>query len=162
MRVSAHSCNVLSVEIVAFTLTDAMRQRDIVCRVHQDRLRGGLAAAVGICACNGVGARIANRYRSIGGSIAPHVRACTCSRKRHVVSLTETTVASNIDIGQRINSNRNIRRIRTAFRVGGGYGIDTALAHGDAAVRTGIAPNVGGAAVGGKCGALALTDYCVS
>ena len=162
MCVSTCSSDVLSIKVVAFTLTDAMCQRNIECRVHRDRLSGGVTATVGIRSRNSVITCTANGYGCISGSIVPYVSVCACGCKRHIVTLTETVVAADIDIRQRVHRHCDIRSIRATFHVGGGYCIDTALADIDTVVRAGIAPNVGGATVGGKRGTLTLADHRIS
>ena len=98
MRICSRGGKVLAVEVIVLALADAVRKRDIVSGVDGDRLCGNIATAVGIRARDGVVARTANGYCRIGRSIAPRIRARACSRKRNVITLTETVVAADAHI----------------------------------------------------------------
>lgn len=129
-------------EAVAFSFAHTVRERDVVGWIHGNRLRGGVRTTVRVRACDVVGARTTDGYGRIGGSIAPYVRARACSRERDIIALAETIIASDVDIRQRVHRNRDACGSGTALRVGGGYGIDTALAYANIVVRTAVAPSV--------------------
>jgi len=142
MRVSTRSSDILAMKVVAFAFAHTVRERDVVRRVDGNCLRGCVRTAVRVRTRNGVGTRIADGYGRIGGSVAPHVRARARSREGDVIILTETAVAANIDSWQRVYRHGNVCRGGAALRVGGGYGIDTALAYANIVVRTAVAPSV--------------------
>ena len=158
MRVGASSSDVLSVEIIALALADAVRNRGVVGWAHGDRFCGGVAATVGIRSRNGVVARTTDGYRRVSGGIAPRIRVRTSGGKRYVVSLAEATVTADAHIRQRIHRHRDACGCRAALRVGGGNGIDTALANANVAIRTTIVPKVGDPTIGGKGSVLVLAE----
>jgi len=158
MRVRARCGKVLSVEVVALALTHAMCERDVVGRVHGNRLRGGIRTAVSIRSRDSIGAGIVHRDGRIGTAVAPRIRVCARGRQRGGVTLTETTVTGDVHVGQRVDCYSDIRGGGAALDIGRQNSIDAALRNGYARTGNPVAPDVGNTAVGCECGGLVLAD----
>ena len=158
MCISSRCGKVLSVEVIAFALADAVRERSVVCWVNGNRLRGGACASVGIRACNRIGASIVHGSSRIGTAVAPRIRARACGRELHIAALAETAVADDAHVRQWIDRNCDVCGSGTTFGVGSSYGVYTALRNIDVVIGVAIAPSVAIAAISGESCGLSLTN----
>ena len=147
MSISSRSSNVLPVEIVTFTLTDAMSERNVVGRVYGNGVSSRIRTTVVIRARDGIRASVVDGYSVIGDVVAPRIRVRACGRESDVVALTEAAVAGDVHGGERVDCYGDVCDSGTTFGVGGCDSIDAALGSSYARTGTPIAPKIGNAAV---------------
>jgi len=160
--VSTRRGEVLPMEVIAFSLTNAVRERDVVGRVDRDRFRGGVRTTVGIRARDGIGSCHIDSNCIHGAAVAPRIRARACGRQCGVFVLTEAVVAGDAYGGQGVDCNRDVCCVGTTFGVRGSHSIYPALPNINAVARAAVAPNIADSSIGREGGSLILANGSVA